>query len=227
MESPQPILDYATPAEDSGGLGRLIRLRFAFLTLYVVGVSILLYLLDPGRGDLPLLLGASAIIVVLQLALLSGAPQLPRRRPRRRRSMLLTLLAGSILVGLLTSGLIASLISAGELLHLFEHESFADLSNLSRWCLFLLPWLLWLALFTMIWASHWISLFGKIYKTLIAGTVLELLITIPIDARIRRQTQCYCGEGTFVGLAIGISAAIATFGPGITILFLARRRQRG
>lgn len=88
-------------------------------------------------------------------------------------------------------------------------------------------WAFWFLVFALVGGGQqWGRRFGRMYRTLIAGTVLELLITLPIDAQVRRRTQCYCGEGTFYALAIGLTAVLWVFGPGVAILFVVRRQHR-
>src|SRR5207253_1616326 len=104
-----------------------------------------------------------------------------------------------------------------------------DLGGDYPWGLLVLiaiPWALWFGIFTLILAGQWHEKFRRIYQILIAGTVLELLITLPIDAHVRRRTSCYCGEGSFFGLVIGLTTIVWTFGPGVALLFVARRLQR-
>ena len=86
-------------------------------------------------------------------------------------------------------------------------------------------WIFWFLIFALIGSAKWSKRFAWIYRILIAGTILELIITIPIDVQVRRRTQCYCNEGTFFSLIFGLSAILWTFGPGVAILFFVRRRQ--
>ncbi len=43
---------------------------------------------------------------------------------------------------------------------------------------------------------------------------------------VRRRTHCYCDEGTFFAMIIGIVSAFWTFGPGVAMLFLIVRIRR-
>jgi hypothetical protein len=166
---------------------------------------------------------------------LAGAPHWSRPRPTRGRRMAFSLVFGSAMAGLLTFGLIATALnffnawdtglesverSAGEL----------GLAPLGGWGVLLLlvgvPWAFWAAVFGVLWTGEWIDRFRRMYKLLVAGTCLELLITIPVDVEVRRRTRCYCGEGTFFSLIIGVTMMFWTFGPGVVLLFLTRRMQR-
>jgi hypothetical protein len=166
----------------------------------------------------------AGILFLPQAVLLSGAPGLPRLRLQRRRSMIVSMIGGSLLVGAITVGLIGSICSIIGNDEWLE-RALAPLGNYG-WTVMLVPWAIWFVIFAFIWSAQWITLFRRIYKILIAGTILELIVTIPIDVKIRKQTQCYCGEGTFWGMGFGLAVAFCTFGPAMALLYLARYTQR-
>jgi hypothetical protein len=89
-----------------------------------------------------------------------------------------------------------------------------------------LSWAVWLAIFALAWTGEWLVRYRRMYRLIFAGTWLELLITIPVDVQVRKRTNCYCGEGTFLALIVGITTAVWAFGPGLYLLFLTRRLQR-
>jgi hypothetical protein len=68
----------------------------------------------------------------------------------------------------------------------------------------------------------------RVFRWLLAGTVLELIVAVPAHAWIlsRRQEDCYCELGTYTGVAFGCTAALWLFGPGAILLFLRERRRR-
>ena len=167
----------------------------------------------------------AAILFVPQVVLLAGAPGLPRVRPQRRRSMIVSMTSASLLAGALSFGLVASFLSLADKWNEVGDAIYQRLGDL-WWLVLLLPWGFWFVVFAFVWAGQWVAIFRRIYRLLVAGTVLELIVTIPIDVKIRKQTSCYCGEGTFFGLSIGIAAAFCTFGPGMAMLYLARYTQR-
>jgi len=72
------------------------------------------------------------------------------------------------------------------------------------------------------------SALRKIFRWLLAGTVLELLIATPAHAAIiySRGDECYCERGTYTGIAFGCTAALWLFGPGAILLFLREKRRR-
>jgi CRP-like cAMP-binding protein len=66
----------------------------------------------------------------------------------------------------------------------------------------------------------------RLARWLFAGSVVELVATIPLDVMVRRRTSCYCSEGTFWSLILAATASLAALGPMIFFLPVARRRQR-
>jgi hypothetical protein len=203
---------------------------FLLLVSILASYVMMIVLADNPELDWPLeapvgFLITIAILTTPQILLLAGAPALPRIRPQRRRSMLVSLAGGAFVAGGLTFGIIASILNLTERWEAFG-ESIDDSLDGFAWIVLLVPWAIWFCIFAFAWSGQWIAIFRRMYKLLIAGTVLELLVTVPIDAKVRKQTDCYCGEGTFWALAIGIAAAFCTFGPGMVMLYFARYGQR-
>lgn len=184
----------------------------------------------------------------VQLLFLLGAPHLRWPRSRRRRSMFVSLAAGSAIAALLSLGIFFAVLELNSLL--FNPASFQ-----TSWMLTTAPtttttaapatagsnsgsdipwseigiaavaWTFWFLIFALVGAVEWMGRYRQMYRILIAGTILELLITIPVDAEVRRRTNCYCLAGTLISLAIGLTAILWTFGPGVAILFLIRHKQ--
>src|SRR5205085_9815646 len=92
--------------------------------------------------------------------------------------------------------------------------------------LFIATWGFWIAIFALTWAGKWSRTFRAMYAALFAGTILELMISIPIDVWVRRRTDCYCASGTIVGMAVGLATGLWLFGPGLFLLFGTRYDQR-
>lgn len=91
---------------------------------------------------------------------------------------------------------------------------------------------LWAAWATVFWSylksvDRYTGL-RRVFRWLLAGTIVELLIAAPAHAWIinRRGDDCYCERGTWTGVAFGVTAALWLFGPGTFLLFLRERRRR-
>jgi hypothetical protein len=59
-------------------------------------------------------------------------------------------------------------------------------------------------------------------RSLLAGSVLELLVAVPSHIVVRHRDQCCAGYYTFIGLVTGISVMLLSFGPGVFFLFSER-----
>jgi hypothetical protein len=62
-------------------------------------------------------------------------------------------------------------------------------------------------------------------RRLLMGTAAEALLVIPLDAMIRRRTDCYCAEGSFWGLSILAIVGFVAAGPAVLLPLLSARRQ--
>jgi hypothetical protein len=215
----------------------LMRRRRLLLVVYLLCVCAWMYGIAFGgllhddvsfSHDGPGLIIVLGVFVLMPILFLAGAPHWTWPRPRRRRSIYISISIGALMAGALTFGAFASFAS---LIDMTEPKWIPDLNlDLRPPWIFLIsigiPWALWLGIFTLILAGQWHQKFRRIYQILIAGTILELLVTIPIDVQVRRRTSCYCGEGTFFGLVIGLTTIMWTFGPGVALLFIARQMQK-
>ena len=161
-----------------------------------------------------ILLGAQALFLV-------GMPQARWPKPTGGVSMTVSMLTGALVAALLTFGVFAALLNITT-----AWERLTETVELNVFWVIPAAWAGWFFVFLVMWAGEWLMVFKKIYKLLIAGTVLELLVTIPIDVHVRRRTSCWCGEGTFFALVIGATVALWSFGPGLVMLLLTRRLQR-
>jgi hypothetical protein len=251
-----PVQTEVQPA--SKWLRRAIRARFVLLGLYLLLTFAWYYAFmattDSGGGvftssqnaalSLRNFLIATMILLGVQGLLLLGAPQLHWPRPRRRRSIFVSLAVGSAIAALLSLGIYLAMTSLYRLIE--DPSSFhvnvsmgastgapatapspTTASNVPwpEFTVLAAGWIFWFLIFALVGAAEWRRRFAGMYRALVAGTILELLITIPIDVQVRKRTNCYCGEGTLLSLIIGLTAIIWTFGPGVAILFLIRRNQ--
>lgn len=241
-----PILAYR-PAADDEWVGPddrplrpvmrfLVAGRWVWLSLYVagaLGLAAVVCANEPGAvGPVAVVLVA---LVGTQALFLVGAPHLRRPRGRPRRAMWVSLAVGGAAAALLTVGLVFTLLNALDwwrpaAQYVGSSEATGGPGPLVLvGAPVLLTWAAWVGVFGLVFAGEgyaWFRGFRRLYATLVAGTFLELLVTIPVDAQVRKRTSCWCDEGTFFALIIGGSMAVWTFGPGIALLFLTRRLQR-
>jgi hypothetical protein len=65
---------------------------------------------------------------------------------------------------------------------------------------------------------------GKIIRALIAGSVLELFVAVPVYATSKQE--CYCARGSYAGLVFGGTVLLWAFGPGVFLLFVREKQRR-
>jgi hypothetical protein len=97
------------------------------------------------------------------------------------------------------------------------------------WVVMGVLWAGWSVVFAVYWRSldrH--TALSRVFRFLLAGTVLELLLSAPAHAWVlsRRGEECYCQRGTWTGVAFGCTAALWLFGPGALLLWM-REKRRG
>ena len=99
----------------------------------------------------------------------------------------------------------------------------------SIWPVMLLLWLVWSGVFLAYARTlDRYTAVTKIYRYLIAGTVLELFVAAPAHAWVVSQINedCYCTRGSYTGVVFGCTAAVWLFGPGVLLLWYRERRRR-
>ncbi len=128
----------------------------------------------------------------------------------------------------------ATLLSVGaifSIVDLITKDFFTELENPStfrHYLILLIPvivWLIWSLIFIIYLrqGNHYTRA-GKIIRGLIAGSVLELFIAVPIYAT--RQDECYCARGSYAGLVFGGTVLLWAFGPAIFLLFIREKQRR-
>ena len=126
---------------------------------------------------------------------------------------------------LLSVGLVCSIVD------LVKDDFFGSLFDPSaawHYLVLLIPaalWLLWSVVFIIYFrqGEHY-TWAGKIIRALIAGSVLELFVAVPVYAT--RQDECYCARGSYAGLVFGGTILLWAFGPGIFLLFIREKQRR-
>jgi hypothetical protein len=63
------------------------------------------------------------------------------------------------------------------------------------------------------------------YQLLLAGSVVELLVALPMHLVVRRRTECCAGFATGLGIGVGLVVMLIALGPAVFFLFYRRYRQ--
>jgi len=196
------------------------RLRWVLLGLYVALVATLAaVLIFVNRGDRVPLVFALSIMLVAQLLFIFGAGTKDLCKPIRRRRLWLPVTVAAAMLAVLAG---AGLLATSELLDIDD-----DWLEYGFFPLVGLNWIVW-GVLLFIYTRH-VTRFRAIQRMVgvaLAGSLLELLSTIPSHIIVSRRPGCLVGLCTMAGIAGGVYVMFWAFGPGIVLLFLWERRQR-
>jgi hypothetical protein len=161
------------------------------------------------------------VMVLGQAALLAVPVRFASRRPVSRGPLLSTVLASGLMMG----GL-----AAGAVFAIYEDVlGRVEMPERDGWCVLgamALTWCLWsLIFFRLGRRKNPEDFVSRQSRTLLAGSILELLIAVPTHIAARNRDYCCAGFFTFIGLAMGMSVMLFSFGPAVFFLFVARWRR--
>ena len=158
------------------------------------------------------------------------------------RSLRASIILGGLGAAMLTTGFALGLTSLVQLLGgwvkdldlalytgvegmaIIEPEMYAYPGFLVPLAFLLVSWFLWsLVLVRFMKRGKPLDRISRLTGLLFAGTLIEIILLIPLEAMIRRRTDCYCATGSFQALLGGTTAAIWLLGPMAFLLILRRR----
>ncbi len=199
----------------------MLILRWVFLALYLlIAAGLLLTWIDEWRETI--------FIVVLIAMLLSvgllifGTGTIALCRPLRRRRLILPVVGAATMLTLLVAGLMTS---AYELFYLDKY----DFEELGAWIFIGVLGASWIGWGVLLWqyAIHRsrYTVLGRLTAAIFAGSLLELLATVPAHIVVSRRPGCLVGLATMMGIAAGLCVMFFSFGPMIFLLFLRPRHR--
>lgn len=185
------------------------------------------------------LLGSAAVVVVgSQVVFLIPVVRasMSRKELGRRPTISMILVAG--VAALMTVGLALGLLQFLEMRGVigrfpYYNEWFGNQGSLAG------PWALPTALVTLglswvIWSvmlirlsrrRPWETFLGRVVGLLLVGTVLEVLVILPIHMMVLPRVVEGLSTGTFFALCVATVAALWLSGPGIVIALMGKRRR--
>ena len=114
-----------------------------------------------------------------------------------------------------------------SILDLFSVEIYDSPPSVIEYLFLSLPlilWILWSIVFCIYFRqTDYYTWTGRIIRGLIAGSILELFVSIPIY--ITREDDCYCARGSYAGIVFGGTVLLWAFGPGVFLLFLREKHR--
>jgi hypothetical protein len=161
-----------------------------------------------------------AVMVLGQSALLAVPVRVASRRPVTRNPLAITIVTGALMMSALVVGAFCSIYEFGF------HEAGGHWTiwmalglGLGAWCGW--GWIF----FRMSRMAETGDFVSRICRWRFKGSILELLIAVPTHIVARYRDYCCAGVMTFIGLTMGMSVMLFSFGPGVFFLFAARWRR--
>jgi len=161
------------------------------------------------------------VMMAGQFALLSVPARVASRRPITRGSLWPTLLAGGLMMGGLVAGVAGCVYE-----FLFRDQGKGNWIGWVAVALGGLTWSIWLVVFfRMSKRRDAPDLVTRQCRALIKGSILELLIAVPTHIVARSRDYCCAGFMTFIGLTMGVSVMLFSFGPAVFFLYVERWKR--
>src|ERR1035437_1511260 len=161
------------------------------------------------------------VMVLGQAALLVVPVRVASRRPVARRSLLWPIV---------TAGLMMGGLAVGAMYSLFEFALREKALNGWFWWAGIgsgvVIWCVWAVLFYR--SSRGVEPSGLISRQcrlLLRGSILELLVAVPTHIVARSRDYCCAGFMTFIGITLGISVMLFSYGPAMLFLYVERWRR--
>jgi hypothetical protein len=198
-------------------------LRWVFLALYLLLILALLVMPLVTDGDGNAVGGmaiALGVMFVAQALLIFGSGTIALCRPIRRRRLVLPVVVAATMLALLGLGLGIAL---WELFYLDDNPN-QDFFGYLAFGVIGLSWIGWgVLLFGRLRDKPRYAVLRKLTTYVFAGSLAELLATVPSHVIVSRRPGCLVGLGTAIGIIAGCAVMIFSFGPAIAILFLRPR----
>ena len=161
-----------------------------------------------------------AVMALGQGVLLAAPVRVASRRPVTRRPLAMTIAAGALMMSALVVGAFCSIYEFGF------HDAGGHWTVWTALGLGFGAWCGWgWIFFRMSRRDEEGDFVSRICRWLFRGSILELLIAVPTHIVARSRDYCCAGVMTFIGLTMGISVMLFSFGPGVYFLFAARWRR--
>jgi len=155
-----------------------------------------------------------------QFALLAVPVRFASRRPVTKGALWPTVLAGGLMAGGLFVG------AAFSILEFIYGGRDAGQLPACAMVAGVLVWIIWSVIFFRLSRTAAPPDFiSRQCRLLLQGSILELLIAVPTHIVARYRNYCCAGFMTFIGLTMGISVMLFSFGPAVFFLYIDRWRR--
>lgn len=142
------------------------------------------------------------------------------------RPLKTSVFAAAFMAMLLTIGAIALILEIPNWWEGLNKKS-GDMSHWYIWITMLVMWGAWAWIFHVYWkqADRYTQL-GKMIRGLLAGSILEIFVAVPVHIWAARQRECYCCRGTYTTLIFAGTVLVWVFGPGVILLYMREKHRR-
>ncbi len=216
---PEPMVVALPP----GAFRRWLRsdmrmMRWVFLALYLAIVATCIVTVFKSADPVPIMF--LVIMIAAQAIFILGAGSISLCRPIRRRRLLMPVIVAGLMVVVLVIGLCMAM---SELLNI----DIVGTRLVIFWFAIGLSWIGWGALFFFhVRDLPRFRAISRLANFLLAGSLAELLATVPAHLIVIRRPGCLVGIATMLGIIAGVSVMLFAFGPMIIVAVL-RCRLRG
>ena len=186
--------------------------------------------------DSELIYGINVIIVIgviflLQWLFLRSGKNWKIRLTTEGRPLKTSIFAAGLMATLLTTGGITLLLELPDWWQPLQGDKnggFYTYSIPIIWAVMLVIWAIWAWIFFIYWKQgDRYTQSGKMIRGLVAGSILEIIVAVPVHIWATRQRECYCCRGTYTTLILASTVLIWAFGPGIILLYMREKYRRG
>ena len=210
------------PAFDIGPLG-----KEEFAPVGLIGTPLGLGLEHQESGTYAI----NALVVVGLILLAQWFFLRPRgawvaRLTTQGRPLRSSVLIASAMAMLLSLGAIALILELPDVWSDWMDEK--EFLNAAPWMFggMLIMWAFWFVIFAAYWRQgDRFTQLGRIIRGLVAGSLVEAFVAIPVHIWMSRQRECYCARGSYTTLVCAGTVLFWAFGPGILLLY-AREKYR-
>lgn len=196
---------------------------YIVLLLGFLSIPVIFYFSNSGSDAIRLFAVSAVTVAVFFIAggLLIAVPVRSHwQLPNSQRAIWLPLIGSALLFAILCG---AAALAAIELL---EYKIDSDLPAFIIIFIVVLLWIGWIIFFWLVSRSlDPLSLSARLYKSLLLGSALELVIAVPMHLWVRRRPECCAGMGTGLAICLGALTALVAFGPGVFFLYTRRWNQ--
>ena len=190
-------------------------LRWILIILYIAVITgLLIDRYREGGSALVIPLFLLVLITISQIIFIFGTGTIKLCHPIQKRRILIPVIVSALMMTILFGTLGIAFVD------LFIIGYDIVLSDIIFFPILILIWIIWSIIFYIYTRGiERYKVIWKLIRTVLVGSLLELLASVPSHIIVKRRGGCFVGFGTMIGIIGGVSVMIWAFGPGILLLF--------